>query len=418
MAKYVIAGGKKLKGRVKVSGNKNSVFPLLSAALLTDEEVVIKNAPKIFDTQVSVQILKALGLEANFTNGSIKVCAKKVNSTQLPKDLTRKLRGSIVFAGGLLGRFGRVEFVHPGGDVIGKRSIDTHIEGLHALGFDFEKRGDSYKVFGSKKGGRLSVFLEEPSVTATENLILASVVGSSTVIVKNCAKEPHIVDLCRLLNKMGAKIKGLGESSLSINGVSQLKGASITLGGDYLEFGTYAIAAAVTGGEIEVEGINYEDIEPIIYPLTKMGIVTKTSKSAIKVYADTLLATPRLKTNVWPGFPTDMMSVTIVLATQTKGVSLLHDWMYESRMFFVDKLISMGANITICDPHRVVVYGPTRLYGKELETPDIRAGMALVLAALTAEGESIINRAELIERGYEDVVSKLASLGAEIKREG
>lgn len=418
MAQYIINGGKKLEGKIKLSGNKNSVFPVFGAALLTSEEVILNNIPDIVDTKVSLDIFKELGCEVSFSNNQVKIKAENIKTHIMPNELTKRLRGSVVFAGGLLGRVGKVEFCHPGGDVIGKRSIDTHLEGFRELGFEYEQTGINYKIYRSKTCPKtLTHFLDEASVTATENLILASVLGESTVILKNCAKEPHIVDLCKMLNQMGANIEGVGNSTLVITGVGQLSGTEFTIASDYLEFGTYAIAAAITKGEIEIEGERIDYIQPISKPLEKMGLIfEEVEDRVIRVSCKDLVAVSKLVINIWPGFPTDVMSLAIVLATQAKGVTLCHDWMYESRMFFVDKLINMGAHITIADPHRVVVYGPTQLYGKELETPDIRAGMALVLAALVSKGESKINRAELIERGYENVVEKLRSLGADIKR--
>lgn len=415
MAKYIIKGGNKLSGKVTISGNKNSVFPCLAAALLTDGEVLINNIPNILDTQISLEILKSLGAETEFDKNTIKIKAKNINSFTIPDDLIKRLRGSIVFVGGLLGRVGKAEFSHPGGDVIGKRSIDTHLEGFRQLGYGYEM-SERYNLFSKELTKDVDIFLDEASVTATENLILASVLGKRQVILKNCAKEPHVVDLCKLLIKMGAKIEGVGESTLKISGVDRLHGCGYQIGCDYIEFGTFAIAAACTNGKVQITGCRVDELDPLTVPLIKMGFNFEQSTSGINVFVSELKAVPKITTNIWPGYPTDMMSLTIVLATQAKGVTLCHDWMYESRMFFVDKLISMGANITIADPHRVVVYGPTKLTGRELESPDIRAGMALVLAALAAHGESIINRAELIERGYEDVVEKLTKLGSDIER--
>lgn len=423
MAKYIIQGGYKLKGKVKIAGNKNSVFPTLAASLLTDEQVTLRNIPQILDTKTTLDILKILGSEINYSDSVITIRTKKIATSKLPSELMKKLRGAIVLVGSLLSRECKAQFVHPGGDVIGKRDIDIHIEGFNKLGFDYQIQDLEYKVF--RKQLQLNnlnateekqFFLRLASVTATENLILASVLGNSKVTLKNCAKEPHVLDLCNMLTQMGAAIEGIGESTIKITGVGSLKGVDFTISPDYLEAGVYAIAASITGGEIVVDNFNLKDMEPVVYPLEKMGLSFKQIGSGVKVRSSNLQAIPKLITNFWPGFPTDMMSLVIVLATKARGVSLLHDWIFESRMFFVDKLISMGANITIADPHRVVVYGPTKLFGRELESPDIRAGMALVLASLVAEGKSIINKAELIERGYENVVGNLSSLGAQIER--
>jgi UDP-N-acetylglucosamine 1-carboxyvinyltransferase len=310
-----------------------------------------------------------------------------------------------------------VNFYHPGGDIIGKRSIDTHLEGFKKLGFVSEQHDRLYKVYRGEGKAQSEMFLEEATVTGTENIILAAVIGSHEITLKNCAKEPHVVDLCNLLNKMGAKIQGVGEGTLTITGVEKLHGTEFRVGQDFMEMATYAIAAAITGGSVSLQNCTLEDMEPVTFPLMKMGLQFREENNNIHVTSGELKAIPKLHTNIWPGFPTDLMSVVIVLATQSHGVSLLHDWMYESRMFFVDKLINMGANITIADPHRVLVSGPSQLYGRVLESPDIRAGMAMLLAALVSEGESKIKKAELIDRGYEEVVEKLSSLGANIKRE-
>lgn len=418
MSRFIIEGGRKLRGKIRVSGNKNAILPCLSACLLTEEEVILRNVPEIADVQVFLQILKKIGVQVKSEEGLVRLKASQIKTTTLPEDLTSQLRASILLAGPLLARMGKTTFSHPGGDVIGKRSIEPHLEGLKNLGFEIEIGDREYQILRSKNFvSEKEIFLEEASVTATENLILASVMGESTVILKNCAKEPHIVDLCQLLISMGAKIEGVGQSTLIIDCVKTLHGADFTVSSDYIEMVTYAIAACLTKGEVEIENITLEGLEPVLLPLRKMGVTLENgAKESVVASIKGLQAIPKLTVNIWPGFPTDLMSVFIVLATQAKGVSLMHDWMYESRMFFADKLISMGANITIADPHRVLVYGSTKLKAKELETPDIRAGMALVLAALIAKGESIINKADLIERGYEDVVGKLSTLGAKIKK--
>ncbi|MDD2822854.1 MAG: UDP-N-acetylglucosamine 1-carboxyvinyltransferase [Candidatus Daviesbacteria bacterium] len=416
MAQYIIEGGNKLKGRVKISGNKNEVLPCLAACLLTEEEVILKNVPQTADVESSLAIFQDLGVGISKEDGIVRINCQKINKTVLKTDLANKLRASILFVGPLLARFGKVEFPHPGGCVIGRRSIDTHLDGFKHLGFKFNIQ-DVNK--GSRNGADFKdqeIFLDEPSVTATENMILTSTLLPAVTTVKNCAVEPHVVGLCKMLKKMGAEIDGIGTQTIKISGGKKLSGCEYTIGLDNVEFGTYAIAAAVTNGEIEIEGDDLDGLEPIIRPFEKMGVKFEKTDSGIKVSAGSLKAVPQIRVNVWPGFPTDMMSAAIVLATQSKGVTLCHDWMYESRMFFVDKLITMGANITLADPHRVIVSGCSKLRGKNLDTPDLRAGMALVLAALSAKGTSVINKAELIERGYEDVVYKLTELGASIKR--
>lgn len=419
MAKYIIQGGKKLRGEIKISGNKNSILPCLAATLLTQDKVTLRNVPNIRDVDVMIEILRSLGAKVERVEDKVVVKADNLHSTTLPKELVTKLRASILFVGPLLSREGRVEFCHPGGDVIGKRSIDDHIKGLELLGYEFNQDDRDYQ--GKRGDANListEIFQELASVTATENLIMASVLGKGVIKIKNCAQEPHVVDLSNLLTQMGASIEGIGSSILTITGVSNLSGTEFTIGPEHIEIGTYAIAAAITGGEVKMLNCSLKDLEPITNVLSRMGVkLVENSDGTVIAHSSNLQAIPHLRVNIWPGFPTDLISVAIVLATQANGVSLLHDWMFESRMYFVDKLISMGANIVIADPHRVIVSGPSKLKGRVVDTPDIRAGMALVLAALVAEGESVINRAELIERGYEDVVGNLSKLGAKISRE-
>lgn len=417
--KYIISGGHKLQGTVRISGNKNSIFPCVAAALLTDREVILENIPDLLDTEVLIQILKKIGVVVEKNKSSLRIKASKLSSFHLPEDLMVKLRGAIVLAGAILGRFGKVNFYHPGGDIIGRRSIETHLVGFKALGASFKESNSKLTLsfIQDLKVDDADIFLAEASVTATENLILASVLGKRLVILRNCAKEPHVVDLCKMLLEMGAKIEGVGTDTLKITAVEKLSGTRFRIGVDFVEVGTYIVAAAITGGELRIEGTDETFLGPVFAPLRSFGIKMEKEGGSIIVYPSKLKSIPKLMTNIWPGFPTDLMSVAVVLATQSKGVTLCHDWMYESRMFFTDKLITMGAKITLADPHRVLVYGPSKLRGRVLETPDIRAGMALVMAALVAKGKSIINQAELIERGYENVAPKLKALGADIQRE-
>lgn len=415
--KYQIVGGKKLEGKINVSGNKNSVFPCVAAALLTSEEVILENISDLKDTEVLINILRKLGISVQKSGSTLVIRAQSFRHFTIPEELMTKLRGSIVLVGSVLSRVGKVVFYHPGGDIIGRRSIETHLSGFSALGANIKRDNLKYSLdLKVDKAESIDIFLPEASVTATENLILASVVGKRNVHLRNCATEPHVVDLCKMLSSMGANIEGVGSSTLKIIGVERLFGTRFAIGIDYIEVGTYAVAAAITGGKIQIEGIDSTDLDPIIRPLKEFGISSDKKDNSIIFWAEKLKSPRKLTTNIWPGFPTDLMSVAIVLASQSKGVTLCHDWMYESRMFFVDKLISMGANITLADPHRVFVYGSTKLKGRNLATPDIRAGMALVLAGLVARGKSTIHQAELIERGYEDVVGKLRKLGGEIER--
>lgn len=415
--KYIIEGGKKLEGKLAISGNKNSVFPAVAAALLCDGEVILENIPYLKDTEVLIAIIKSLGVKVERKNSVLIIQANQLNKYILPRDLAVKLRGSIVLAGAILGRCRKVIFHHPGGDIIGKRSIETHLNGFSAMGVNLKRNDLDYSLTFSNAdtADDVDISLEEASVTATENLILASVLGNRVVNLRNCAREPHIIDLCKMLKAMGANIMGIGTDVLTIKGVDKLHGVRYKIGIDYIEAGTYAVAAAITGGRLVLTNLDQTDLDPVLTSLKNFGLEFKKVGKEIEVSAGKLRAVPELITNIWPGFPTDLMSVAIVLATQSRGVTLCHDWMYESRMFFVDKLILMGARITLVDPHRVFIYGPSKLKGRELDTPDIRAGMALVLAALVAKGQSVISQAELIERGYENVVGKLKSLGAQIQ---
>lgn len=414
--KYQIIGGKKLEGKIQISGNKNSVFPCVSAALLTDEEIILENISSLKDTEVLIKILKKLGVAIEKNESTLKIKARTIRQFTLPEELMTKLRGSIVLVGSILSRMGKVIFYHPGGDIIGQRSIETHLFGFKALGAVVKKDNLKYSVELKRNEGFYDIFLPEASVTATENLILASVLGKKVVNLRNCAKEPHIVDLCKMLISMGANIEGIGGDSLKIISVNKLHGTKFRIGIDFIEVGTYAIVAAITHGRIEIAGLDNTDLDPVLSYLSNFGIKFDKKGTTLAAQAEKLKSPHKLAVNIWPNFPTDLMSAAIVLSTQSRGVILCHDWMYESRMFFVDKLISMGAQISLADPHRVFVYGPTKLKGRSLDTPDIRAGMALVLAALVAKGTSIINQAELIERGYEDVLGKLKKLGAEIEQ--
>ena len=390
----------------------------MAAALLTEDEVILENVPEITDVDVFVEIFKKLGIELKREKDRINIQAGRIENTTLPNKLVKKLRASILLAGPIYARKKKVSFTFPGGDLIGKRSIDVHLQGFRSLGATVSKIGSMYTILQDKKSPckTLRIFLEEASVTATENLILASVLSDFNLTIRNAACEPHVLDLCNLLNKMGAKISGLGTNLLEITGVRRLRGASFRVSDDHIHFGTYAIAAAITNSKLKIICNENTDIEPVILFLSRFGIRFQQMNGGFLVYGDNLVKVEKLVTNIWPGFPTDLMPLAIVLATQARGLSTCHDWMFESRMKIVHELIEMGADIKIQDSNRVLVYGPSELAGKNLDSSDLRAGMALVLAALVAKGTSVITNAELIERGYEDVVGKLSKLGAQIKK--
>lgn len=417
MAQFKITGGKKLAGEIRVVGNKNSTFPLMAAALLVDGPVTFTNVPKIRDVQVLGQIIENLGAKVTgLGTDTITIDGTHLSSWKPDPVLTGKLRGSVVLIASLLARFKKAEIVSPGGDSIGERLLDTHFELLTALGVDIKAQNGVFKIDGSKiKAG--SVFLEEASVTATEIGIILGATLPGQTIIEDAASEPHVQDLVDFLNKSGAKISGGGTNTLEIDGVDKLTGISHSIRPDYIEAGTFAIAAAITGGTVNITNIEEEDLKMALRFLSRMGVAYELENNQLKILSSNLVAKRKtFKTRTWPGFSTDLMSPFIVLATQTKGSVLCHDWMYEWRIFFVDHLIKMGADITIADPHRVIVHGPTRLHGELIPTSDIRAGIALVLAALCAEGESIVEHAEIIERGYEDLDGRLRKIGAEIER--
>lgn len=418
MAKFIIKGGQPLSGKVKVAGNKNSILPIMAACLLTKEECQLTGVPKIEDVKVLGEIIKHLGVDIKgLGTDTLKIQAKNIIKKPLPSEWVRQLRASILFLGPLLLRHGEISMRHPGGDIIGRRAVGTHFEVMRAFGAKVELGGEDFNIKLVRQQAA-DIFLDEASVTATENaLMIASLINGETVI-RDAACEPHVEELAFVLEKMGAKISGAGTNVIKVKGVKNLKGVKHKIWPDYLDVGTFAIASVVTKGHITIKGIRKNDLDMILLYLSRFGVRHKISGNKLEVFPSQLVSPEgKIQTRPWPGFPTDLMSPLIVMATQAKGTTLLHDWMFESRMFFVDKLVTMGANITICDPHRVLVTGPTPLRGKTLGTPDIRAGMALVLAALCAKGESVIHRVELIERGYEEIVERFKKLGAKITEE-
>ena len=415
MAKLEITGGKKLYGKIKIAGNKNAVLPIMAACLLTDEVCIIDNVPEISDVLVMTQLLSRCGVKIQKTQKKLKISAKNFKNKVLPKELTEKLRASILLLGPLLTKGAEVKMGYPGGDIIGRRSLDVHIQVVKALGAKILEEEDFLTAKVNKLQGA-DIFLEEASVTATENAIMAAVLAEGETVIRRAASEPHVVDLCNFLIKMGAKITGIGTNRLEITGVNKLFGATHSVRPDHIEVGTFATLAAVTSSKIEISPIVKEDLDMILLVLSRFGLKFTIFDDSLVISGGRLEAVEKVVVDVWPGFPTDLMAPMIVLATQAEGVTILHDWMYESRMFFVDKILSMGAKVEIADPHRVFVYGPTELRGQRLDTPDIRAGMALVIAACAAQEKSIIGNAELIERGYENIVGRLSALGADIKR--
>lgn len=423
MEKFIIEGGIPLKGEVTPAGNKNAALPLLAACLLTDEPVILKNVPDILDVQTMRKLFESMGVVITDLEPHVwKIEAKNVRPADLDPDITRRIRASILIAGPMAARGGELHLPPPGGDVIGRRRVDTHLLALEKLGTIV-----SYdRAFHFKSNGLIGaeILLDEASVTATENAIMACSLAKGHSIIRNAASEPHIQELCHFLNKMGADISNIGSNTLNINGVDKLHGTEFTIGPDYLEVISFVGAAVVTRGEITIKNAGNQYLDMIRLVFGRLGVhweacgddIQVPSEQRLTIESDLGGAIPEISVMPWPAFPTDLMSIALVVATQSKGTVLFHDWMYPSRMFFTDKLVGMGAQIVLCDPHRCIINGPTRFYGEKMESPDIRAGMALVLAALSANGKSVIRNIGQIDRGYERVDAKLASLGANIVR--
>ncbi len=426
MQSFRIQGGYPLRGEMTPSGNKNAALPLLAACLLTDEPVTLHNVPRIGDVHTMRALLESLGVQITALDDSTwRVHAHSIHPADLNPDITRRIRASILLAGPMTARFGELTLPPPGGDVIGRRRVDTHILALRALGAEAEYNR-AEKAFRFRADGLrgADILLDEASVTATENAIMAAVLARGQTVIRNAASEPHIQELCHFLNTLGARIENIGSNTLHITGVARLHGGEFTIGPDYLEVVSFIGAAVVTGGNIRIRNAGPEYLHMIRLVFGRLGVhwevegqdIIVPEEQELAIQPDLGNAIPEISVMPWPAFPTDLMSIAIVVATQAKGSILFHDWMYPSRMYFTDKLVGMGAHIVLCDPHRAIVQGPTRLYGENLESPDIRAGMALVLAALAAGGESLIRNVGQIDRGYERVDEKLRALGARIER--
>lgn len=426
MDKFIIEGGVALNGVITPAGNKNAALPLLAACLLTDEPVVLHNVPDIRDVQSMRSLLESLGvIIEQLSNHTLQIHASDLCPTDLDPDLCRGIRASILLAGPMTARAGELTLPPPGGDVIGRRRVDTHILALKALGAeaDFDRSKQAFD-FRAKKLTGAEILLDEASVTATENAIMAAVTASGETIIRNAASEPHIQELCKFLNTLGGQIENIGSNTLNIQGVDKLNGGEFTIGPDYLEVVSFMGAAVVTGGSIRIRNAGPQYLDMIAMVFRRLGVTWEVngddilvpSHQELIVQPDLGNAIPEISVMPWPAFPTDLMSIAIVVATQSKGSVLFHDWMYPSRMFFIDKLVNMGAHVVLCDPHRCIVQGPTTLFGEQLESPDIRAGMSLLLAALAAEGTSTIRNVNQIDRGYERVDEKFRALGAHIQR--
>jgi len=424
MYKYVIEGSFPVKGRIRASGNKNAALPCIAACLLTDKTVRLTNVPDIEDVQVMLRIMKNLGSSVSYDDehGVVEITNANIKSSEIPLEFASSIRASILFAGPLLARTGKVILPPPGGDIIGRRRLDTHFLALSALGARVESDG-AFTLAANKLVG-VGIFLDEASVTATENAIMAAVLAEGKTTIENAASEPHIQDLCNMLNAMGARISGIGSNILHIDGVNKLEGTEFKIGPDYMEVGSFIGLAAVTRGELIIDDAAPDHLKMVKLAFNRLGIHWERDGSTIRVppaqslriVSDMGGMIPKIDDAPWPGFPPDLTSIILVVATQVEGTVLIHEKMFESRMFFVDKLIGMGARIVLCDPHRAVVSGPSRLTGSVLTSPDVRAGMAMVIAALCAQGQSIIHNVYQIERGYENLAARLRSLGAHVER--
>lgn len=425
MEQFIIHGGVPLNGTVKPGGNKNAILKMLPACLLTDEPVTLYNVPDILDVRVTIQLMQQLGCEVEWlTQDSVRVHARNVTSMTLDETLASKIRTSFVFAGPLLARMGGICVPMPGGDVIGERRLDTHVNALRKLGAEIHYERGMFSMSASRLTGA-DILLNEASVTATENVLLASVTAKGTTIINNAAGEPHVQNLCHMLISMGARIDGIGSNRLTIEGVEKLHGCEATVGADYMEVGSWIGAAVLTGGSLRITQADPHVLGMVDLVFNRLGVnwtvegqdLVVPSSQRLTIEPDLGNRIPVIKAQPWPAFPADLMSIALVVATQSKGAVMFHDWMFESRLFFTDKLVQMGARITLCDPHRVLVQGPTALKAVRLVTsPDIRAGMAILCAALSAPGTTRIANIRQIDRGYERVEQKLRALGARIER--
>jgi len=417
MAKLKIRGGRRLSGRIVVEGNKNAALPLIAACLLTDHECVLSNVPRIRDVDVLVELLIGLGATVSGAGtGTLRIQCRTITSSRPDPVLVGKLRGSVLLLGPLLARFGSARLAPPGGDFPTRRTIATHLQALIELGaVPVDEPGHALDAPDGLSGA--SFYLDEASVTGTETALLAAAAAKGRTEIRHAAMEPHVVELCRFLRAMGVSIEGEGTSTIRVEAPARLHGAEYGLDGDYIEAGSWGVTAAITGGEIEVFGARTRDLEVVAAPLVRMGLKCRYDDDRLRVEPSTLSACGRVTTGLWPGFPSDMVSLVTVLATQADGRTLVHDWLYELRLFALEQLSAMRADLFLCDPHRIIVSGPTKLRGRLLDARDLRSGMALIAAGLAADGESTVTPLETVERGYASLVDRLRSLGAQVERQ-
>jgi UDP-N-acetylglucosamine 1-carboxyvinyltransferase len=425
MEKFVIEGGTPLSGEVAVAGNKNAALPILAACLLTEEEMILHRVPRIRDTEAQLALLERLGVEAEWLgDNSLRLCAASVTETAVDEELSQQIRASFLLAGPLLARFGEAKMPPPEGDFIGRRRLDAHLDAFEDLGARIE--GDRWIELSAPPEGlcACSIFMDEPSVMGTENALMAAALTRGPTTISNAASEPHVQDLARLLAKMGAEVEGIGSNVMTIQGREQLGGAEHTISPDHIEVGSFMALAAATGGELRIRDAGPADLVMVRRQFRRLGLdstvegedVIVPPGQRLRVKTDIGGAIPKIEDGPWPAFPADLTSIALALATQADGEILIFEKMFENRLFFVDKLVAMGARITLCDPHRAIVSGPSRLHGERVESPDIRAGMAMLIAALAADGVSEIGNIRQIDRGYEQIDERLRALGARIER--
>lgn len=420
---FEIFGGRKTKGTLSISGNKNAILPMIAACLLTEDEVILENVPDIVDVHYMIEVFVLLGGEAYFEKNTLRLCAKKIDNTIIPERLCTATRTSILFVGPLVARLGSACLFPPGGDIIGRRRLDTHFYGLEKLGARLVSELTPYQFSAQTLRGA-DLFFDEASVTATEHILMTAVLAEGTTLIRNAAAEPHVKDLGEMLNTMGANISGLGTSVITINGVKKLSGCKHRVISDHIEAGSFLLLAAATGG-----GVTLTNTQPSLYWMQRRILerfniqiemhadhLILPSDQTLKITSDFGNAIPVISDGPWPQYASDLMACTLAMATQAQGTVLFFEKMFESRMYFVDRLISMGANAVVCDPHRVVISGPAQLRGSTITSPDIRAGMSMIIAALCAQGKSIIKDAHVIDRGYEHIVEKLQAINCDIKR--
>ncbi|HUE76409.1 MAG TPA: UDP-N-acetylglucosamine 1-carboxyvinyltransferase [Longimicrobiales bacterium] len=424
MPKYVVEGGVPLNGTIRPAGNKNAALPIICATLLSDEPVTLENVPDIRDVRTLLDLMGQIGCSVEWLGDqAVRIQAKEIRVSEVDRSLAARIRASILLAGPMLARAGSMILPPPGGDVIGRRRVDTHFLALQRLGARVETRGGYHLEADGLAGA--DIFLDEPSVTATENTVMAAALAKGTTRIRNAAAEPHVQDLCNMINALGGKVSGVGTHVLEIEGVERLGGGTFRIGSDHIEVGSFIGLAAVTRGDITIQDAAVEHLDSTLLAFERLGIQCEIKGADLRVPSDQSLEIkmdlgghiPKIDDGPWPAFPADLTSIALVVATQCRGTILIHEKMFESRMFFADKIIGMGARIVLCDPHRAVVVGPSRLYAGVVESPDIRAGMALLIAALGAEGESHIYNTQQIERGYERIDERLRALGAHIGRE-